>query len=77
MTDSVLIALIGGSFTTLTASVSAVFAYKAKQTSKETHLLFNSRMTELMELSKLSAFDKGIAYEKQRELSERDNRDKS
>lgn len=65
MSDAVQIQLISSLATVLVAFVSAWFAFKAHKAAKETHILFNSRMTELMELAKAAARAEGVLQEKE------------
>lgn len=65
MSDPVKIQMIVSGAAVLVAVVSAFFAYLAHKTSKQTHILFNSRMTELMELAKKAAKAEGVLEEKE------------
>ena len=65
ISDPVQIQLVVSGAAVLMALVSAWFAYLAHKTAKVTHILFNSRMTELMELAKKAAKAEGVLEEKE------------
>lgn len=59
MSDPVQIAIATSTSACVIAFVGAYFAYKAKIAAKETHLAVNSRMDELLKISKASAKAEG------------------
>lgn len=58
--DAVLIAIIVGAFGTVTSVISAVALY----VSRDTHRLINSRMDELLAITRSEALAEGVATEK-------------
>ncbi len=60
MTDTLAIALVTG----ISAIFSAYFAYRAKTASQDTHTAVNSRLTQLLEVTKLLAISEGVEKEK-------------
>lgn len=71
MSDAVQIQLIVSIASVLVAIASTCFAYMAHKAAKETHTLFNSRMTELMRLAKAAAKAEGVKEEKERQKPRR------
>lgn len=59
MTDTVLISLITSITACITACVAAYFAYKGKNMATKTHDIVNSRMTELLSLTRASSRAEG------------------
>lgn len=64
MTDST--AIIIAVIAIVPSSLAAFVSFLALRKSKETHLLVNSRMTELLEITKKSSKAEGILEEKER-----------
>ena len=59
MTDTVIISVVTSTTAAITATVGAYFAYRAKAVASETHVMVNSRLTQLLEISKASEHAKG------------------
>ena len=66
MSDAVLISIIVGFFGTLSAAISAY----ALTVTRSTHKLINSRMDELLELTRAAGIRTGVAQELARDKSD-------
>jgi Na+/H+ antiporter NhaA len=64
MSDTVSIAILTGVGFTVTNVISSFFAYRISKQSKETHILINSRMEQLLKLEKAKSLQEGVDQER-------------
>ena len=74
MSDQVAIALLTGAGFTVTNVITVYFAYKSMmKQSKETHVLVNSRMSQLVKRTEDLFLARGMAQEKAEEQARKDD----